>query len=262
MSKIRREYKVTNALMGADFRLTAVGSQILMQDCFAALMAGYHVAAFDLRSRSLMWIISEFSMEFKGRMPFWGDSVTVELWMSERPSIKVHVDYRLSHAGKVFCSGDSVWAILDIGSRKPVNSSEVLSAIQPTMELALGSHRHHLDRMCSERYSLCHRINLSDTDFNRHVTNTTYMKVAVNAMPAGYIGSHRLAAMDMRFLHESFIDQTLTCKVYDTDACGSWFYDITDGDGVVCSRASIRFEDAEAEPENLDNLEIREMREK
>lgn len=257
MSKIQREYKVTNALMGADFRLTAVGSQILMQDCFAALMAKYHVAAFDLRSRSLMWIISEFCMEFKGQMPFWGDTVTVELWMSEKPAIKVHVDYRLSHGGEVFCCGDSVWAILDIESRKPVNSSDVLSAIQPTMELVLGSHRHHLDKMCNGQYSLCHRINLSDTDFNNHVTNTTYMKVAVNAMPAGYIGSHRLAAMNMRFLHEAFIDQTLTCKVYDTDAAGSWFYDITDEDGVVCSRASIRFEDAGMRQENLDNLEIR-----
>ena len=257
MSKIQREYKVTNALMGADFRLTAVGSQILMQDCFAALMAKYHVAAFDLRSRSLMWIISEFCMEFKGQMPFWGDTVTVELWMSGEPAIKVHVDYRLSHGGEVFCCGDSVWAILDIESRKPVNSSDVLSAIQPTMELVLGSHRHHLDKMCNGQYSLCHRINLSDTDFNNHVTNTTYMKVAVNAMPAGYIGSHRLAAMNMRFLHESFIDQTLTCRVYDTDAAGSWFYDITDEDGVVCSRASIRFEDAGMRQENLDNLEIR-----
>ena len=257
MSKIQREYKVTNALMGADFRLTAVGAQILMQDCFAALMAKYHVAAFDLRSRSLMWIISEFCMEFDGQMPFWGDTVTVELWMSGKPSIKVHVDYRLSHAGKVFCSGDSVWAILEIESRKPVNSSEVLSEIQPTMEAVLGSHHHHLDKLCNERYSICHRINLSDTDFNSHVTNTTYMKVAVNAMPAGYIGNHRLAAMNMRFLHESFIDQTLTCRVYDTGVSGSWFYDITDEEGVVCSRASIRFEDAGTQQENLDNLEIR-----
>lgn len=257
MSKVRREYKVTNALMGADFRLTAVGTQILMQDCFAAMMAKHHVAAFDLRSRSLMWIISEFCMEFEGPMPFWGDTVTVELWMSESPAIKVHVDYTLSHAGKVFCKGDSVWAILDMESRKPVNATDVLSEIQPTSELVLGSHRHHLDRMCSERYSICHRINLSDTDFNSHVTNTTYMKVAVNAMPAGYVANHRLTAMNMRFLHESFLDQTLTCRVYDTAGEGSWFYDITDGDGVVCSRASVRFEPMENQPEDMENLEIR-----
>lgn len=257
MDTILREYKVTNALIGPDFRLTAVGTQILVQDCFAALMAKYHVAAFDLRLRSLMWIISEFSMDFTGIMPFWGDTVAVELWMSEIPSIKVHVDYRLSHAGKVFCKGDCIWAILEIDSRRPVNSLEILGNIPLNRELMLGTHRHHLEQACNEKYSFCHRINLSDTDFNSHVTNTTYMKVAKNAMPAGYIGCHRLAAMSMRFLHESFLDQVLTCKVSDTAAGDVWFYDITEESGIVCSRASIRFEPAVRCDCDLENLEIR-----
>ncbi len=257
MRIIRREYKVTNAIMGQDYHLTPVGAQMLAQDCFAALMASYKVAAFDLSKRSLMWIISEFSMRFNAPMPFWGETVTVELWLSEKPSIKVFVDFRILYRGQEFCSGYIVWAILDIASRKPALAADILAAMECNPELVSGTHRHRQPVMDSPLMEHRHLTNMTDTDFNGHVSNITYMRVCRNSLPAEYISSHRLAQIDMRFLHESFLGDELRCTVYDTALADRWGFVISDGNGTPCCQATALYAPAFTATEDLDKLEIR-----
>ena len=257
MDYIKRDYKVTNALMGPDFHLTALGAQMLAQDCFAALMARYHVAAFDLRLRSLMWIISEFSMQFQGDMPYWGETVSVELRVTERPAVKVYVDYRITHKGNIFCKGDSVWAILDAGTRRPVVASGILSGMDFDDGPAGEKHRHRLPPAGASLFSHTHNTCLSDTDFNTHISNITYMRLCGNAMPPEYRSDHIVSSISILFTHESFLGQKLKCDVSATDRPDSWLYIITDTDGTVCSRALISYATVPQCTLNLDCLEIR-----
>lgn len=257
MKVIRRDYKVTNALMGPDYRFTAVGAQTLAQDCFAVLMAHYHVAAFDLRHRSLMWIISEFSMHFDGEMPFWGETVTIELWLSGKPSVKVYADYRISHKGRVFCTGDSIWAILDISSRKPAVAADILSQVDCGQEPASGIRRHKLPLAGNTVITHRHQTNISDTDFNSHVSNITYMKVCRNAMPQDYLSAHTMTDVDMKFQREAFLGRELTCRVAETATPDSWIYTITDDSGTVCCQAAATYIQSEPDDRCPDNLDIR-----
>ncbi len=259
MNGIIRKYRVTNAVMGPDFRLTALGTQILVQDCFASYMAMFHHAAFDLRKLSLMWIISEFSMRFMHAMPFWGDSVDVELWLSEEPEVRVYVDYRLSSHGEVFCEGDGSWAILDMTSRRPARASEILSDMECRHESLMGTHRHRLvsagDRLSEFRY----RTVTTDTDFNGHVSNVAYVRICKNSMPVGYWAGHRLHSLDMKFQHESFLGQELLTTVSGSPETDSWHYVITDENGNVCSEAVAvcRPVSEECDAVDLESLEIR-----
>lgn len=259
MSGIIRKYRVTNAVMGADFRLTALGAQILVQDCFASYMAMYHHAAFDLKEQSLMWIISEFSMRFMRGMPYWGDSVDVELWLSEEPEVRVYVDYRISSNGNVFCKGDGVWAILDMASRRPARASEILSDMEWRNESLLGTHRHRLAGVGEEQSEFSYRTVTTDTDFNGHVSNVAYIRLCKNSMPAGYWSDHKVVSLDMKFQHESFLGQELLCKLSGATEADNWHYVITDEEGHVCCEAAAvcRHVSPEDEAVNLESLEIR-----
>lgn len=257
MRGISKNYKVTNMLMGPDFRLTCISAQMLAQDCFASYMARHNVAAFDLARQSKMWIISEFYMRFSDPMPFWGDTVTVESWMSENPAVKVFIDYRLTHRGRVFSQGYAVWAILDIMSRRPVACAEILSPIECVPELTIGSHHHRISRGSDLVFSYSHVANNGNTDFNGHVSNITYLKMCSNAMPMDYLSTHRMTSVDVKFVRESFLGQELRCQVFAGAGPDSWTYVIQNGDGLVNCEAAASFVQGADGEVDYDNLEIR-----
>ena len=121
MDKYRKKYTVTSAQMDADFRLSVAGIAQLFQDCYASYMAYYECAAFDLRKKGLMWIITDFTFQIPGPLPMWGDCMEIELWLSARPSVKVACDYRFINKGRTVIEGTSNWAILETESRQPVS---------------------------------------------------------------------------------------------------------------------------------------------
>lgn len=236
-----REYKVINAMMGPDFHMSAAGAQMIAQECFAALMASHHVAAYDLRRRGLMWIIAEFSMRFEGVMPFWGDPVTVELWLSEKPSVKVCTDYVIRYGERTVCRGCGIWAILDINSRKPVVASEVISDIECNQELVLGTHHFRIPKSADAVDVACYQTNAGDTDFNNHICNISYLKAAVSAFSQEYRDTHALSFVNLKFRHEEFLGQKLTCTLFGTQREDDWTVSITNDEGRVCCDALFAF---------------------
>ena len=257
MEKIAVDYRVTNALMGRDFRLTGTGAQLLVQDCFGILMARNHTAAFDLMRESRMWIISEFSMSFHSAMPFWGDRVTVELWLSSEPAVKVYVDYRILHNGTEVCRGDCVWAILDIVTRRPVPALPLLEGLVCGDAVQSGVHRHPLQEPVAERFRSVYRTQASDADFNNHVSNITYLKLCLGTLPFEYVDSRSLVALDMKFVHETFPGQELVCSVSTSASDDNWICTVHNGDGELCCRAGLVYSERFTESDDYGNLEIR-----
>jgi medium-chain acyl-[acyl-carrier-protein] hydrolase len=241
MNKFVKEYPITNSLMNADFRLSPMGATMLWQDCFAMYMSRYHVAAFNIRELGKMWIINDFSLRFIGEQPFWGNTVKVELWISEEPAVKVHADFRIKINGQVVVEGDSSWAILDIDSRRPVPAHEILPKFDIIPEFGMDTHRHRFPA-CSEQYvTYRHITNSSDTDFNHHVSNVTYLRICFNSMPSEYLQTHTVKEFSIKFLHESFLGEELVCSVFKTDEQDLWNYSIADNGDKISGKAMIRY---------------------
>ena len=242
MHRFIKQYPVTNAVMDSDFRLSLYGASLIFQDGFAAYMARYKRAAFDLKELGKMWIISEFSLRFSGIQPFWGETIDLELWISDRPNVKVCADFRMSTGGRVFAEGNSVWAVLDIATRKPQVVTDLLSMVEAEDGLALGVRR--MPSPAPERldHEYVHLTNRSDMDFNMHVTNVSYVSASQDALPWEYVSSRRLESYSIHFLHESFIGDELRCLVYDTSEADGWRVDIITHD-CVCCKAYLKFAD-------------------
>ncbi|MBO7260848.1 MAG: hypothetical protein J6U97_05085 [Bacteroidaceae bacterium] len=252
MKYCNKEYYVINAIMDQDFRLSPAGIAGLFQDCFATYMAHHHCAAFDLRRQSRMWIISDFSFKVSDIQPFWGETVKVELWVSEQPAVKVYADFRIWHNGNIVASGDSTWAMLDIEKRTPVRANSILHDVEVCNELIYGTHKRKQPASGSFECRHKHITNRSDADFNHHVTNMTYLYVCLAALPGDYLQSHLVSELSIKFKQESFIGEELECSAFRTDETDLWNYEIvTAGERVSCV-ATIRYTE---KPENIDNID-------
>ncbi len=240
MERFIKRYPVTNAIMDSEFRVSLFGVSLVFQDGFAAYMARYKRAAFDLKEIGKMWIISEFSLRFSGRGPFWGESVDLELWISEKPAVKVYADFRLSSGGRVFAEGNSVWAVLDIATRKPQVVTQLLSMVEVEDELALGVRRVSVPRSGPLDHEYVHLTNRSDMDFNRHVSNVAYVAASEDALSWEYLSGRRLVGYTAHFLHESFIGDELRCQVFATDSPEVWNVEMS-ALRRVCCRVSMEY---------------------
>ena len=240
MTRFIKQYPVTNAVMDSEFRLSLYGASLIFQDGFAAYMARYKRAAFDLRELGKMWIISDFSFRFTGIQPFWGETIDLELWISDTPCVKVYADFRLSTAGSVFAEGTSSWAVLDTATRKPQIVKDFLSVIEVDKTLALGVRRVAAPTSVELDHEYVHLTNRSDMDFNMHVTNVSYVSASQDAMPWEYLRDRQLESYTIHFIHESFIGDELRCQVYSTSGADCWNVDIISRDRVCC-RASMKY---------------------
>lgn len=227
--------------MNADFRLSPMGATMLWQDCFAMYMSRYHVAAFNLRELGKMWIINDFSMRFIGEQPFWGNTVKAELWVSEEPAVKVHADFRIMIDERVVVEGDSAWAILDTASRHPVPASEVLPQFEIIPEFGMDTHRHRFPASSELHSTYRHITNSSDTDFNHHISNVTYLRICFNSLPIEYIQTHIVKEFSIKFLQESFVGQDLECSIFKTSEKDLWNFSITNDGDNSSAKAMIRY---------------------
>lgn len=242
MDKYRKKYYVTSAQMDADFNLSARGIAQLFQDCFASYMATYKCAAFDLRGRGMMWIISDFTFSITQPLPLWGDSMEIELWLPDEPEFKVPCDYRFIQNGRTVIEGTSNWAILDIASRQPVPARSVLVRQQVICEHAVEKRRPRFVFPNVEPQVYIHQTNSSDTDFNSHISNLTYLSVAIDALPIDYVKSHGIARISMRFLHESFLGDKLKVMFAENGSgTDSWAFKMENGKADACCQANFEF---------------------
>ena len=238
-----KEYTVTNSEMDSEYRLTPVGASMFFQDCFASFMTRYHLASFDLRSLGLMWIITEYSIRFEASVPFWSEKIRVDIWLSSLTSVKARLDYKMVHRGVVFAKGDCVWSMLESETRKPVIVKERLLNVPILPETVLGGFRHIIPETSALLGVYRHTLDGSDTDFNYHVNNVTYLRVCIDAIEAEFKKNHRLSFFTINFLQESFCGQELACSVYSTEMPQDRVLRLFSGNDCENCRAYMEFQE-------------------
>ncbi len=240
MNKYTQTYFITNDNMDINYRLTPIGAVMFFQDCFAQYMTTKHVAAFDVISKNLFWVVAELNIEFTDDMPFWSEKIDVEVWISEASKIKIYADFELIHNGKVFAKGNSCWFILSTETHRPMPVNIVADKFGVLNKLTLGEHKKFkLDEPDNVVRTITHKTNLSDIDFNNHVNNKSYINVANATLDRDFKLTHNLKTMSVKFIKESFIDEILTCTTYSTKENYKFIHKIKHNDDDICDITTI-----------------------
>lgn len=218
-----------------EYRLQPISAIMYLQDCFARYTATKRAAAYDLFAHNLIWVVGEFNIEFVDVLPFWSEEIKIELWFSEITKLKNYVDYKFYYKDKVFAKGNSCWFLLNDETKRPSKTDMISEKFEVCEELALGEHKKFVLEESSEFVSeINHKNNLSDIDFNNHVNNKSYLKIASATASNEFKKSHTLKSLYIKFNKESFLDDVLHCETYKTNIQNTFIHKITKGGENIC----------------------------
>ena len=139
--------------------------------------------------------------------------------------------------GQLIASGSSQWNILDLETKRLAPTDFLAERV--TVVPTAGNHRKvRFPKSTSVDMTMEHRATRLDLDFNFHVSNRSYVSIALLTMPDDVLNSQTLTSVTVHWLHETYLDDTLTCRMSRTDD-GAYLHTLTNADGlVVCELMS------------------------
>jgi acyl-ACP thioesterase len=225
------------------------------QDSFARLMTIHGLAAFDIVKQRRMWVITEVQIDVQPTVTYWSEDFTVELWVSEFTSLRIYCDFRIVRKDneKLIASGTSQWNILNLDTKRLEPTDFLADKLTVVPELMTASHKKvRFPKPQSFDMQMDHRATRLDLDFNFHVSNRSYVSIALLTMPDEVLSSQSLSSLTVHWLHETYLDDTLSCRMSRIDD-GSYLHTLTNAEGVVVCELMSKWQ---ALPETADVSEV------
>lgn len=237
----RNTYTSTASDITPLYRLTPNALLMYFQDSFARMMTVHHLAAFDIVKQHRMWVITEVQLDIQPTVTFWSEEFTVEIWVSELTSLRIYCDFRIVRKDNrlLMASGTSQWNILNLETKRLETTDFLADKLTVVPEMMTASHKKsRFPRMYSVDMVMEHQPTRLDLDFNFHVSNRSYVSIALLTMPDEVLASQTLSSMTVHWLRETYKDDTLTCRMSRTDD-GLYLHTLTNAaNEVVCELMS------------------------
>ncbi|MGN0014265.1 MAG: acyl-[acyl-carrier-protein] thioesterase [Candidatus Gastranaerophilaceae bacterium] len=247
-AKYIKTYTVSWGDLDVNYRLTNISAIKYFQETFALYCAANNVAAFDICSKNLVWVISDLRVNFFGAMPFWSENFSVEIWISEKSKMKTYCDFKIYFKNSIIAEGDSCWYLLDMQTRRPVKSDEILNCLKVFNEKIFEQREKQI--FLSEKEKICekkHEVTVHDLDFNYHVNNLAYIRMLEETIPSNFAKEYDLFSYNTRFVKESYLGDNLICEVFkkNNNTLSSRIYRKSDNADIcyltVCYRKKIKY---------------------
>ena len=259
--KYRHTYTSTASDITPLYRFTPNAMLMYFQDSFARLMTIHGVAAFDIVKQRRMWVITEVQMDVQPKVTYWSEDFIVEIWVSELTSLRIYCDFRIvskplgpGQDEELIASGTSQWNILNLDTKRLETTSFLADKLTVVPELMTASHKKvRFPKPQSCDMQMEHRATRLDLDFNFHVSNRSYVSLALLTMPEEVLASQMPATITVHWLHETYLDDTLTCRMSRTDD-GYYLHTLTNAEGVVVCELMSRWQPQPESPDVSDVL--------
>ncbi|MCY1153482.1 MAG: thioesterase [Sphaerochaetaceae bacterium] len=185
--------------------------------CFEVVqeIAGYHssllkCSIYDLNSQNLTWVISRENIEIF-KYPKWREKVFVETW-AELPFRRVLVPRIIegkNERGELLFRSTTLWAIIDLKTNKPIEPLHILEKIGVPKEAYNRKFYIKKREFFNEENPIIGTsspiINYSDTDFNKHVNNISYIRWVLQSLPNKFRDEYVVKNIDVSWLKQTFI---------------------------------------------------------
>ena len=151
--------------------------------------------------------------------------------------------------GVVLSPQDRAQTALNLNTKRLETTDFLADKLTVVTELMTGSHRKvRFPKAQSIDMQIEHRATRLDLDFNFHVSNRSYVTIAMLTMPDDVLSSKTLSSVTVHWLHETYLDDTLTCRMSHTDD-GSYLHNLTNAEGVVVCELMSRWQPQPEIPE-------------
>lgn len=219
-------------------RIDALGSQILNVAGTDAQSKGFGVDVLSKNNRS--WVLSRMAIEIDSRPEQYTDTA-ISTWVNENSRVLSTRNFEVADSdGHIFCRAVSQWCLIDFARRVPVALSEIMDLCNPYICDApspCAAPRKVLG--IEAQTTTTHRVAYSDIDFNGHVNTMRYIVLMIDMLPIELLESNRPLRLDIHFMHECRLGQTLTVGYEQREQTS--LFEITNNEGTVACRAAIEW---------------------
>lgn len=185
-----------------DFNGIARASSLMryMQECAGAHLSGCGSSNDALRASGRAFLLSRFSAGFYEKITAY-QKIAVETWACESRGYSFNRCYRILCNDKVVAEASSVWALVNIETRRPIRVCEFETDLGTEDMLALDvpprivcpkTELMHL----RDEHTVCYR----ELDENVHMNNTYYADMLCDTLN---MSGKRIYRMSINFLNEA-----------------------------------------------------------
>ena len=231
-----QDYRITCNDMDSEYRMTPQAILNMSQDTIAAYLTTRRIAAFDLQKEGFTWVLSEYTIEVSGTLPLWREKIEVTVSPSEISSARLHIDYRISNLdGATVITGTSIWCIISVETGRPDKIGNHCTICGDSVT----THQRNIVNALERSDIQFHYItNISDIDFNGHVHNVSYLKIALSCIPYERAKTMVIKKAVIKFLKQSYINEDLLCRIEaDVQNCSA-LSSISNSEGQEVCRIS------------------------
>lgn len=218
--------------------ISSLGSAVLNTAGIDAHGKGFGVDA--LHADNYSWVLSRIAFEFDSRPEQYAD-YRIATWISDYGRVLSTRNFTLcDSSGNEFGRAVSQWAMIDLSTRAAVDLSGVGDAhADAVVDAPPPAAMPRKIRAVAPSVSCQHRVVYSDIDFNRHVNTMRYIEMMLDMLPVERLTSEAPVRLDVHFLRECRLGQTLTVGAEFRDE-GALF-EIGSGEGAVAVRAAVEW---------------------
>lgn len=166
-----------------------------------------------LNAQGLTWMLHRLHIQMK-RMPAQGEEVRVETWPSGIDRLFALRDFRIcSLEGEELVTASSAWMVIDMARRRPMRLPACVTSVMEKCEGVAPMVSFDLDvkHMPREEYENSREFvaTYDNIDFNKHVTQATYVRWLTNALPYEFLKTHVIREIEVVYEHEILPDSKI-----------------------------------------------------
>jgi medium-chain acyl-[acyl-carrier-protein] hydrolase len=185
------------------------------------------------------WVLARQRLEI-GRAPRFGEEVEVETWPNGTERLAAHREFVVRCGGAEIARATSVWFLLDLKSRRPVDPGSALESSFPRERgpSALPLPGPKIAAMGAPEVERPFSIRFADIDLNWHVNNVSYVQWLLEAVPKETWHERRPRVVDAMYAAECEWGGRVLARAAAT-APGSFLHQVVrEADGKEIARGA------------------------
>jgi acyl-ACP thioesterase len=213
-----------------------------LQEVAALHAAELGVGLDALRGKGLTWVLSRQRIELAEPVRL-GDVVEIETWPAGIDRLFALRDFVVRRGAVEVARATTHWLVLDLATRRPVRPAEVLDPRFPRERRApvVAMAERRLPAVAEGWREKRFHVRYADIDVNLHVTNTSYVTWAVEAVPVEVWRACRPVTLEVQYLAEGHHGGAVLSRVAEAGTLAFGHAIAREEDGKELARLSTRW---------------------
>ncbi len=188
------------------------------------------VGVAKMRETNLAWVLNRLKLSVE-RYPKVGETVVLSTYPVRIDKYFVYRDFQLHDTeGSLIANAVSVWLLLDLEKRTMASVPAFVHQIEyPIIAHPLPPMSGKVLPLKTVDFTTQRIVLNEDLDFNDHVSNVSYVKWLVEAMPSAIQNDYFLSHLDINYRAECYLNEPISIETHqktkenDLDTEGSNF---------------------------------------